>query len=175
MIFFLDFDGVLHPARAVMGQHGPKLAGGGSLFMWADRLAELLAQHPHVQIVLSTSWARHMPVEQVRDFLPVLLRRRVVGSTWNSIQSDPDFSRGLQLSYWRSSSRYQQVKRWVNVHRLHRWVAIDDDADGWDESDLSRLVRTDAERGLSDPSVIARLIDVLEENPRNLHTVSTSH
>ena len=26
MILFLDFDGVLHPARAVMGQHGPELA-----------------------------------------------------------------------------------------------------------------------------------------------------
>ena len=31
MILFLDYDGVLHPARAVMGQHGPELAGGGSL------------------------------------------------------------------------------------------------------------------------------------------------
>jgi hypothetical protein len=168
VIFFLDFDGVLHPARTVMGQHGPELTGDGSLFMWADRLAELLALHPHVQIVLSTSWARHMSFEQVRDFLPVLLRRRVVGSSWHRIQYDSDFSRGLQLSYWHKSSRYQQVKRWVKVHRLRRWVAIDDDAEGWDQSDRSRLVRTDPETGLSDPFVIARLIDVLADNdPRN--------
>ena len=63
MILFLDFDGVLHPARAVMGQQGPELAGDGSLFMWAEPLAELLAERPHVQIVLSTSWARHLPFE----------------------------------------------------------------------------------------------------------------
>ena len=63
VILFLDFDGVLHPARAVMGNHGPELTGGGSLFMWADGLTELLAEHSHVKIVLSTSWARHLPFE----------------------------------------------------------------------------------------------------------------
>lgn len=127
----------------------------------AGRLVELLAEHRHVQIVLSTSWARHLPFEQVRDFLPVSLRRRVVGSTWHRIQTDPEFSRGLQLSYWRDASRYQQVKRWVNIHRLRRWVAIDDDAEGWDSSDRARLVQTDAETGLSDPAVVARLSDLL--------------
>jgi hypothetical protein len=160
MILFLDFDGVLHPARAVMGQQGPELAGDGSLFMWAEPLAGLLAEHPHVQLVLSTSWARHLPFEQVRDFLPVALRRRVVGSTWHRIQTDPDFSRGLPFSYWRDSTRYQQVKRWVNVHRLSRWAAIDDDAKGWDEP--ARLVQTHPETGLSDPAVMARLSNLLD-------------
>ena len=42
MILFLDFDGVLHPERAVMGCHGPELDGEGSLFMWAEPLADLL-------------------------------------------------------------------------------------------------------------------------------------
>jgi hypothetical protein len=153
MILFLDFDGVLHPAWAVMGQHGPELAGDGSLFMWADPLAE----SSHVQIVLSTSWARHLPFEKVRDFLPVPLRRRVVGSTWHRIQTDPDFSRGLPFSYWQDASRYQHVKRWVNVHRLRRWVAIDDDAKGWDEADRARLIVTDGTLGLSAPSVRVRL------------------
>ncbi|MEG0146812.1 MAG: HAD domain-containing protein, partial [Clostridia bacterium] len=64
-------------------------------------------------------------------------------------------------SYWRDASRYQQVKRWVNIHRLRRWVAIDDDAEGWDSSDRARLVQTDAETGLSDPAVVARLSDLL--------------
>ncbi|WP_349774202.1 HAD domain-containing protein [Cupriavidus pauculus] len=49
------------------------------------------AGYPHVQIVLSTSWARHLPFEQVRDFLPVPLRRRVTGSTWHRIRHDPEF------------------------------------------------------------------------------------
>lgn len=157
MILFLDFDGVLHPARAVMGQHGPELDGDGSLFMWAEPLAELLAERPHVQIVLSTSWARHLPFEQVRDFLPVALRRRVVCSTWHRIQTDPAFSHGLPYSYWQGATRYQQVMRWVNIHRLRRWVAVDDDASGWDEADRARLVWTHAETGLSAPSSRVRL------------------
>ena len=40
-------------------------------------------------------------------------------------------------------------------------VAIDDDAEGWDSSDRARLVQTDAETGLSDPAVVARLSDLL--------------
>ncbi len=140
-----------------MGQHGPKLAGAGHLFMWAEALVEGLAPYPHVRIVVSTNWVRRLPFEQVCDFLPLPLRARVVGSTWQSIQTDPDFSRGLQLSYWDDASRYQQVRRWVNVHRLRQWVAIDDDAQGWADVDSTRLVHTSAETGLSDPSAIARL------------------
>lgn len=161
MILFLDYDGVLHPARAVVGRNGPELDGPGALFMWADLLADVVAPRPHVQIVLSTSWARHLPYEQVRDFLPAKLRRRVVGSVWHSIQSDPEFSRGLPYSYWQDASRFQQVRRWVNVHRLRRWVALDDDARGWDESERVRLVQTQGDAGLSDPAVIARLSALL--------------
>lgn len=159
MILFLDFDGVLHPARAVMGQHGPELAGDGSLFMWAEPLAELLAERPHVQIVLSTAWVRHLPFEQVRDFLPVRLRRRVTGSTWHCILNDPAYSQNLPMTYWHDSSRYQQVRRWVRLHRLRKWVAIDDDACCWDEPE--RLVQTQGDMGLSDPAVVARLSDLL--------------
>ena len=65
---FLDFDGVLHPARAVLGKNGPELRGSGALFMWADGLVTLLAERPHVQVVLSTSWVQHIPFESVRDF-----------------------------------------------------------------------------------------------------------
>lgn len=161
MILFVDFDGVLHPSRVYFSQHGPELAGDGLLFMWAEPLAELLAEHPHVQIVLSTNWVRHLPFEQVRDFLPVRLRRRVTGSTWHCILHDPNYSRNLPMTYWHDSSRYQQVRRWVRLHRLRKWVALDDDVEGWDESDRARLVQTDPETGLSDSAVVARLSDWL--------------
>lgn len=161
MILFLDFDGVLHPARVYLGQHGPELDGDGSLFMWAEPLAELLAAHTHVQIVLSTAWVRHLPFEQVRDFLPLRLRRRVVGSTWHRIRNDPEYSKNLPLSYWPDSSRYQQVRRWVRLHRLRQWIDIDDDVEGWDEP--AHLVQTAPETGLSDPAVLARLRDLLQK------------
>ena len=127
--------------------------------------AELLAERPHVQIVLSTSWARHLPFEQVRDFLPVSLRRRVLGSTWHRIQTDPAFSHGLPYSYWQDATRYQQVRRWVTLYRLRRWAAIDDDADGWDDADRSRLVHTRADSGLADPAAMSRLAELLRGQP----------
>lgn len=165
MILFLDFDGVLHPSRVYFDQHGPELAGDGSLFMWAELLAELLAKHSHVQIVLSTNWVRHMPYEQVRDFLPVRLRRRVTGSTWHCILHDPEYSRNLPMTYWHDSSRYQQVRRWVGLHRLRKWIALDDDAECWDDADLARLVQTNPGTGLSDPAVVARLSALLKGTP----------
>lgn len=161
MILFLDFDGVLHPSRAFMGQHGPELAGDGSLFMWAGMLAEVLDEHPGVQIVLSTSWARRLPYMQVRDYLPPMLRRRVIGSTWHRIRTEEDYSRGLTLSYWQTASRYQQVRRWVDLCRVTRWLAIDDDAAEWAEADHARLIHTNGETGLSDPAVLARLSELL--------------
>lgn len=161
MILFLDFDGVLHPARVVMGRNGPQLLGEGQLFMWASPLADLLVAHSHVQLVLSTSWVRYLPFEQVRDFLPLALRRRVVGSTWHRIQTDPEFSRGLPYSYWEDASRYQQVRRWVTLQRLRRWVAIDDDARGWDDADRKHLVHTQSGTGISDPAALARLAELL--------------
>ena len=162
MILFLDFDGVLHPARAVMGQRGPELAGDGSLFIWAEPLGELLAERPHVQIVLSTSWARHLPYMQVRGYLPPALRSRVIGSTWHRIRTDPAYSYGLQFSYWNDASRYRQVRRWVELYRVTRWVAIDDDAECWDDSDREHLVQTAPHTGLSDPVALERLAELLE-------------
>lgn len=131
--------------------------------MWAEPLAELLSGLPHVQIVLSTSWVRHIPFEQVRELLPMPLRRRVIGSTWHCILHDPEYSRNLPMTYWHASSRYQQVRRWVRLHRLRKWVAIDDDAECWHEPE--RLVQTNPDLGLSDPVVVARLSDLLMKAP----------
>ncbi|HCE7213786.1 TPA: hypothetical protein NIB84_004757 [Pseudomonas aeruginosa] len=61
-VLFLDFDGVLHSDAVLMTRKGPKLRAEGSLFMWVDILIEVLEDCPHVQVVLSTSWARHFVV-----------------------------------------------------------------------------------------------------------------
>lgn len=69
----------------------------------------------------------------------------------------------LPYSYWQDATRYQQVRRWVALHRLRRWVAVDDDAKGWDEP--ARLVQTNPDTGLSDPAMIARLAALLKGAP----------
>ena len=163
MILFLDFDGVLHPSQAYMGRHGPDLAGEGSLFMWADLLAEELTDYPRVQIVLSTSWARHLPYIQVRGYLPPDLRDRVIGSTWHRIRTEPAYRDGFQFSYWQTASRYQQVRRWVDLYRVTQWLAIDDDTVEWADADRCHLVATDGQVGLSDVNVQRALRSKLEQ------------
>lgn len=162
MILFLDFDGVLHPSSVYLGKDGPTLKGEGSLFMWADSLANAIAHRTDLQIVLSTNWARHLPYMQVRGYLPPALRSRVIGSTWHRIRTDPAYSYGLQFSYWNDASRYRQVRRWVELYRVTQWVAIDDDAECWDDSDRKHLVQTAPHTGLSDPVALERLAELLE-------------
>jgi hypothetical protein len=111
MILFLDYDGVLHPDEAYLTKRGPVLRAEGALFMWAETLADVLAAHPHVQIVLSTSWARQFGFDRARRYLPVALRERTIGATWHSamIYSDDDYRRSDLDTWWDRATRYQQM------------------------------------------------------------------
>ena len=111
-------------------------------------------------------YSRLMGADETGTFQRVsALRRRVVGSTWHRIQTDPAYSHGLPYSYWQDATRYQQVRRWVTLHRLRRWAAIDDDADGWDDADRTHLVHAQADTGLSDPAALSRLAELLRGQP----------
>lgn len=162
MILFLDFDGVLHPDAAFRERGKPVLRAQGELFMWANLLVDALEGRPHVQIVLSTSWARELGFSRARDFLPEALRRRVVGATWHSqMGRHPDDLNRSRLNWWDDATRYAQIKRWISRAGIQDWVAIDDNPEGWAESDRERLIKTDGETGLSDLAVQARLAFLL--------------
>ncbi len=162
MILFLDFDGVLHPSLPYLFRDEPMMyRGGGELFMWAAPLVGVLTEHPEVQVVLSTNWARYMHYQKVRSYLPPIVRVRVIGSTWHHVRAVPGYSNGLQYSFWKNATRYQQIRRWVDYYRVTEWCAVDDDADGWGEADRDRLIHTSGIIGLSDLSVVARLSDLL--------------
>lgn len=157
MVLFLDFDGVLHPSEVYFKWGRPTLQAEGTLFMWADHLNDILADLPQVSLILSTSWVRVLGYDRARDYLPDALRDRVIGATWKTIQRDPAISLGLPLSYWRDSSRYQQIRRYTDHMGIAEWLAIDDNAEDWGDADRHRLVQTDPALGLSDPDVIQRL------------------
>jgi hypothetical protein len=162
MILFLDFDGVLHPDAAFLERRKPVLRAQGELFMWANLLADALIDRHHVQIVLSTSWTRELGFSRARDFLPEALRRRVVGATWHSqMGRHPDDLHRSRLNWWDDATRYAQIKRWISRAGVQDWIAVDDKPEGWAESDRDRLIQTDSETGLSDPSVQARLAFLL--------------
>jgi hypothetical protein len=59
-VLYLDFDGVLHDGEVYVRRGvGPCVATPGRvLFEWMPILEELLAPHPDVAVVLSTSWVR---------------------------------------------------------------------------------------------------------------------
>lgn len=162
MILFLDFDGVLHPDQVYRVRGQPVLRAEGELFMWAGILADVLADQPHVRIVLSTSWVRELRFARARDYLLPELRSRVIGATWHpGMKTDEEYRPLGRSTWWDRSARYEQVRRYVDRAQLQHWVAVDDTSDGWGQSDLDKLVHTHRDRGLSDPEAVKRLTTLL--------------
>jgi hypothetical protein len=138
------------------------LRADGELFMWTRHLVDALASAPHVRIVLSTSWARELRFARARDYLPADLRPRVMGATWHSGMATDDEHRPLgRDTWWDTSTRYQQIRRYVDRAGLTDWIAVDDQPEGWADADRDKLVATDSSMGLSAPSARVRLAAAL--------------
>lgn len=158
MILFLDFDGVLHPDAVYLERGRPVLRTDGALFMWSRHLVDALASAPHIRIVLSTSWARELRFARARDYLPAELRPKVIGATWHSGMATDDEHRPLgRDTWWDTSTRYQQIRRYVDRAGITDWIAVDDQPEGWAAADRDKLVATDSNLGLSAPSARVRL------------------
>jgi hypothetical protein len=158
MILFLDFDGVLHPCDVFLKKGQPVLmADGHGLFEHAEKLAVMLEPHPHVQIVLSTSWVQAFGFELAMSYLPVALQERVVGST---------FERVLEYN---QQTRFGQISKYLDWHEQHHgpveWVAIDDDRYGWPDQLRHRLVLTDEWFGLGEVNTQQALLAKLSGGP----------
>lgn len=154
-VLYLDFDGVLHPEDVYRHPRrgifiGPKGAGH-TLFQHAGLLQELLQPYPDVGIVLSTSWVRVLSFSQARRRLPSALSERVVGATYHS---------SMDVVVFAAMERGHQVLADVGRRRPGRWVALDDDGEGWPESVRARLVLTDPLDGLAAPAVLQRAVEV---------------
>ncbi len=145
-VLYLDYDGTLHhdnclwhPRRGAY-LHAP---AGHVLFQHAFLLAELLAPHPHIVIVLSTSWVRQYGCYDAAKRLPHSLRSRVIGATFHS---------QMPSGFW-DKPRWLQI--WEDVLRRSpgSWLAIDNDVADW-PSELERhLVVADDALGISPPGI----------------------
>lgn len=87
MIHFLDSEGVLHPDSAYLVKARPAFKSEGEPFIWVPFLADVLADFPKSQLLLSPSWARGLSFNCARRWLPEKLRARVVGATWHRAMS----------------------------------------------------------------------------------------
>lgn len=161
-ILYLDFDGVLHADEVFQDAKGRVyLRGPGQLLEHVPVLIDILAPYPSLRIVLSTSWVRAKGYSWVRRRLPAGLRERVIGSTWHS-----RFGRdSMELEWWQEASRYHQILRDVLRRDPARWIALDDDLEGWPETERARVVPCDPLQGLASIDTQANLAKRLEDMP----------
>ena len=134
-ILFLDFDGALHPAGS--------RSNVGDLSQLP--LLENLLREPAyaaVRIVISSTWREAYPLERLRALFSADIRTRVVGATPVLDEYDSDHN------------RYEEIKAWLEAHpQIERWVALDDDVEGFPSHRRSRVVFTQSSVGLAEESV----------------------
>jgi hypothetical protein len=146
-VVYLDFDGVLHPEdtyfHPTRGAYlGPQSTSAGhQLFEHAQLLATVLAPHPGIKIVLSTSWVQHRSYSKAMRRLPVELQARVIGATFHE--------QHMSREAWFELPRGVQVLGDVGRRRPAHWVALDDDDEDWPRNYLNRLVKTNPVLGMT--------------------------
>lgn len=108
---FLDFDGVLHPTDYLRFEsvNGELVLSGDSRFCWAEDLSNLLHGF-ECDLIVHSSWRNSYSVEQLREFLPLALAKRVVAVT-------------------EGESRYASILGYVSSHSIESYVILDDAAD----------------------------------------------
>lgn len=153
---FLDFDGVLHHDCVYRNRDGKIYIPieGRELFEHAHCLAGLLQPYPEVQIVLSTSWVSTLgSYSKVRERMPESLANRVIGATWHS---------ALNPEWFFYATRYEQVIAAVKRDRRDRWIALDNDAEGWAKEHRWHLVHTNDDHGISERRKQEELVEKIE-------------
>lgn len=161
-VLYLDYDGTLHNEAVYWdGGRWPFLRAPAryTLFQHAALLDEMMTPHPSIKIVLSTSWVRHYGLRKAAKELPAGLRRRVIGSTYDS---------QVPGDHFEYLSRGEQVATDVERRRPARWLALDDDPMGWPDWAQPHLLLTDPYEGISPPGL-------QDELRRRLVLLSNTH
>ncbi|MGA3981381.1 HAD domain-containing protein [Ralstonia nicotianae] len=141
-VFFLDYDGCLHPDNVRCVKGAPLLLSGGhQLFEHVQLLVDLLEPYSEVRIVLSTLWARVFGLDEAKSYLPATLQERVVGTTYEFC---------TDIYEWNELSRFDQIVRYVNGKGIQSWLALDDNNHCWPESFENRLVCPNRHLGLGE-------------------------
>jgi hypothetical protein len=104
-----------------------------------------------VKIILSTSWVRTLGYEFTVQQLPPALQARVVGTIWQG-----------ELLQHPPRTRYDAIQSDAAARGLDRWLALDDDQDGWPEQERYRLIApNNSWYGLAQPSKPEELTEAL--------------
>jgi hypothetical protein len=159
-ILYLDYDGVLHPpdVRVTEAEPSrPRIYHKGQptdrpLFEHAPLLAHILKAFPDVRISLATSWVRVFGYELSVQQLPPALRARVIGTIWQ----------GWMLQF-PPPRRHDAITIDSEERGVERWLALDDDVEGWPVNRGHLLVAPkNPWQGLSQPGLADELAAALE-------------
>lgn len=142
---FLDFDGVLHDIDAGRIEYadGYMVVTGERLFEFMPLLAELLVPHPHVWLVIHSSWKNHYTLEELRERFPESLRPRLLGVTEHG------------------ADRHESILAYAEAHGISDYLVLDD-MPGFFPEGWPPLVACDPKRGIHDPSVLHRIREFLK-------------
>ncbi|MBF6631731.1 MAG: hypothetical protein ITG01_11345 [Comamonas sp.] len=144
-ILFLDFDGVLHPLRAIAGAKPPQTpaqirAGWPQTFEHLPVLVRLLAAHENVGVVVSSSWRQFLKEAELVELL-------------ESIR--PWFAGAI-----RHGARDEAIREYVREHSIEDFAVLDDVANFFPGS-WPQLILCNRALGISDLAVQRRLKDWL--------------
>lgn len=129
-VLFIDFDGVLHRAGNGIEQTGPH-------FIWLPLLAEELAEHPDVALVVHSTWRYQYTLDELRELLAAF-GRRVIGVA----------PRGPR---WDAIKWFLQLNPHFTTYRI-----LDDESKEF-EPRPDELVLCDPSLGVTTPGVLAQV------------------
>lgn len=135
-LLYLDFDGVLHDDEVYWSRTRGVYIKTGRLFERLPLLVGVLKPFPTVGVVLATTWVREFRFSRVVRYLrragAPQLADRIVGATYHSVHTPA----------WDYQTRYEQICGDASRRNAVRWLAIDNDAEGWPDVERHRLVHT---------------------------------
>jgi len=148
---FLDFDGVLHPPKAIAGARPPLRPeqirnGWPDTFVHLKVLAEQLDGHDNVGVVVSSSWRMFLDDDDLGSLLSPI-------ATW--------YVGSTGLPY---QARDVAIRAWLDANSLQNFAVLDDTA-AFFPGEWPTLILCSPEHGLADSGVIAKLAAWLNSNP----------
>lgn len=145
-VIFLDFDGVLHPPKAIAGARPPLTpaqihAGWPQTFQHLPLLAQLLQGDADVGVVVSSSWRLFLNEQELAELLHPI-KDWYVGALNR-----------------RFTQRDEAIMQWLSEHKVADYVVLDDVPrffSGY-RSQWPQLIVCNAALGIADIQVQHRL------------------
>ncbi len=152
-VIFLDFDGVLHPPKAIEGAKPPLepqqiLNGWAGTFEHLGVLKNLLQGHPDVAVVVSSSWRMFLKDAQLGELLAP------IAPWYGGSVGSPYLARDVAIGTW------------LELNDIREFAVLDDKEEYFPgpSGKWPTLIGCDSERGISDVGVQQKLQDWLDSS-----------